>query len=163
MRAADSCSSAARPRARQRRGDPVQRGVGRRPGGVGDAPAATRRRRRRRPAARPGATASATPRSSRRVEQLVLGVGGVERVERRGGSARVGGARCWSATSASASSRSMPASTKRSMRRGEDVERLGQLRGRALGRGGRVVELVGQPGGHRAERGQPLAVVLDLR
>ena len=75
-------------------------------------------------------------------------------------SARAIASRC-SATSASASSRSMPASTNRPHRRAHDVERLGQLRrGAARGRR-RVVELVRQPGGHRAERGEPLAVLLD--
>ena len=41
------------------------------------------------------------------------------------------------------------------------VERLGQLSGRPLRRGGRVVQLVREAGGHRAERREPLAVVLD--
>ncbi len=41
------------------------------------------------------------------------------------------------------------------------VERLGELRGRAPRRRGRVVELVREAGGHRAQRGQPLAVLLD--
>ena len=47
-------------------------------------------------------------------------------------------------------------------RRPHHVERLGQLPRRALRRGGGVVELVSQPGRHRAERGQPLAVLLPF-
>ncbi len=40
-------------------------------------------------------------------------------------------------------------------------ERLRQLRGGTLRGGGGVVQLVREPGGHRAERGEPLAVLLD--
>src|SRR3954454_24147628 len=42
-----------------------------------------------------------------------------------------------------------------------DLERFHERAGRALGRGGGVVELVREPGGHRAERREPLAVGLD--
>ena len=47
-------------------------------------------------------------------------------------------------------------------RRPDHVERLGKLPRRALRRGGGVVQLVSQPGRHRAERGQPLAVLLPF-
>ena len=47
-------------------------------------------------------------------------------------------------------------------RRAHHVERLGQLPRRALRRGGGVVELVSEPGRHRAERGEPLAVLLPF-
>ena len=43
-------------------------------------------------------------------------------------------------------------------RRANHVERLSEIRRRALRGGSRVVELVRQPGGHCAERRQPLAV-----
>ena len=46
-------------------------------------------------------------------------------------------------------------------RRADHLERLGHLRGGARGGRGRVVELVGEPGGHRAQRGEALAVLLD--
>ena len=107
-------------------------------------------------AARRSATASATPRSSSRVEHRVLGVGGVERVERRalrGALERLAlereqllGVLALDAgldERASASSMTSSASTR--------------SRRRALGRGRRVVELVREPGRHRAERGEPLA------
>ena len=44
-------------------------------------------------------------------------------------------------------------------RRGEHVECLGQIGGGPSRGGRRVVELVREPGGHRPERGQPLAVL----
>jgi hypothetical protein len=46
---------------------------------------------------------------------------------------------------------------------GEHVERVGKVRRCALGRRGRVVELVGQAGRHRPERRQPVAIGLPLR
>jgi hypothetical protein len=42
-----------------------------------------------------------------------------------------------------------------------DLQRVGQLRGGALDRRRRVVELVREAGGHRAQRGEPLAIVVD--
>ena len=45
----------------------------------------------------------------------------------------------------------------------DDVERVGQLGAARARRGGRVVELVREAGGHRAQRGEPLAVLLDRR
>ena len=97
------------------------------------------------------------------LEQLVLGIGGVERVERgaaRGPLDRLARA----ARRALAASLALdPGLDEAAERRADDVERLGHLRGRAAGGGGRVVELVREPGGHRAERRQPLAVLLDRR
>ena len=48
-------------------------------------------------------------------------------------------------------------------RRGDHLERLDHLRGGAPRGGGGVVELVREAGRHRAERGEPLAVLLDAR
>ena len=66
------------------------------------------------------------------------------------------------ATSCSASARSMPDSTNRPMTdrapRGPRPDRLPRAWPPR-----RVVELVGQAGGHRAQRGQALAVLLDRR
>ena len=45
-------------------------------------------------------------------------------------------------------------------RRADDVERVGHVGGGALDRRGRVVELVREPGGHRPQRLQALAVLL---
>ena len=94
------------------------------------------------------------------VEDLVLGVGGVERADR----AR---ARRRARPPARAARRASPpgaldARTRRSGDRpAHDLERLDHLRRGALRGGGGVVELVREAGGELAERGEPLAVLLD--
>ena len=50
---------------------------------------------------------------------------------------------------------------ERPQRRVHHVQRLTQLLGRPPRRRRRVVQLVREPGGHRAERGEPLPVLLD--
>jgi hypothetical protein len=157
MRSVDSCSSAARPRAvsdaaTQRSAASV----------AGPASAATRRASRvdagggERLGERHG-SATPSPRGGRAARP--------RRRRRRARRARAPAARgerlALQRDEPPASSRSMPASTKRRSRALTDVERLGQLRGGAARGRGRVVELVREPGGHRAERGEPLAVLLD--
>ena len=46
-------------------------------------------------------------------------------------------------------------------RRADDVDRLDHLIGGTAGSRRGIVQLVREPGGHRAQRGQPLAVLLD--
>ena len=94
------------------------------------------------------------------LEQLVLGVGGVERVERGLRGRR--GERLALQRDERLGVLALDARLDEAAhRRADDVERVGQLGRGALGGGRRVVELVRQPGGHRAERGEPLAVLLD--
>ena len=112
MRCVDSCSSPARLRAVSDAATQRDGRIGGRPGERGDAvepgvvQAGGRQRLGEPPRVRDAQVLEA-------VEQLVLGVGGGERVERRARrAARSTASRC-SATSCSASSRSMPDSTKR--------------------------------------------------
>ena len=145
----------------ERRGDPAQRGVGRRAG-------ERVRRGRATPASTPAAASgsasrhgSATPSvlEARRAARPRRRRRRARRAPLRGGAGRA--PRAAARRAARPRSRSTPDSTKRADRRADDLQRLGQLRGRALGGGGRVVELVREAGRHRAERGEPLAVLLD--
>ena len=96
------------------------------------------------------------------VEELVLGVGGVERVELA--SARRGRARAWRGARRARRVGALDARLDEAADRpADDLERLDHLRGRALRGGGGVVELVREAGRQLAERGEPLAVLLDRR
>ncbi len=97
-----------------------------------------------------------------RLEHLVLGVGGVERPE---GAALGGGPHGLALQGHELLGlRALDARLDEPPDdRPEHLEGLGQIGCRALGRRGGVVELVGQAGGHRAQRGQALAVLLDRR
>ena len=162
MRSVDSLQLGRQAPGGERRRDPAQRGVGRRAGQLGDAveprlvDAGGRQRLGQAPrlgdAERLELRRAARPRRRRRRARRA----------RVAPSRRARAPRCCSATSPAASSRSTPDSTKRASRRADDVQRLGHARAaRAAGGGGRVVELVRQAGGHRAQRRQPLAVLLD--
>ena len=169
MRRVDSCSSAASAARRERRGDPAQRGAGRR-----------RRRARRRASSHSCVDAGgrerlgepprppATPSSSSASSSVVLGVGGVERVERASAPPRRSTASRCSATSSSA-----PARARRPPRRSAPTSTLSTSsasasRPRPRARGGRrVVELVREPGRHRARatraaRGSARCAVMRL-
>ena len=141
------------------RGDPAERGVGGRPGGRGDTvdpvlvEAGGDQRLDELPRLR-------HPELLEPRQQLVLGVGRIERAERGltlGARDRLPVQRdeCLGVAALDARLHE-PAH-----RRAHDLERLGHLRRGAARRRRRVVQLVGQPGGHRAERGQPLAVLLE--
>ena len=98
-----------------------------------------------------------------RLEQRVLGVGGVERRQRAlARAARSIASRCI-ATSSCACVALDPRVDEQPDRRGQHVERLGEIGGGAARGGGRVVELVREPGRHRAERREALAVLLARR
>ena len=94
------------------------------------------------------------------LEQRILGVGGVERVERGApGCAldrlRVQGDELRGILALDAGLHE-PA-----QRRADDVDCLHHLVGGTAGGGRGVVELVREPGGHRSERGEALPVLLD--
>ena len=120
---------------------------------------------RRRPAAASGSArrhGSATPSSSRRVEQLVLGVGRVERVERASRASARASASLLQLDEPLGLARARP----RTRRSAPIVELItssasASCAAGAPRRGGGVVQLVREPGRHRAERRQPLAVLLD--
>jgi hypothetical protein len=93
------------------------------------------------------------------VEQGILGVGRVERVERRAG----GAVRHGLLLQRDELRRLLTLDARLDEarhRRADDLDHLGHLGGRAARRGGRVVQLVREAGGHRAQRGEPLAVRL---
>jgi hypothetical protein len=104
----------------------------------------------------------ADPEVLERLAQLVLGVGGVECVQRR---AALRAAQCLGLERDQGLGRIAldPGLDEARDRADHDVDGLGQLHGRAARGRRRVVELVREPGGHRAERGEPLAVLLDRR
>jgi len=93
-------------------------------------------------------------------EQVVLGVGGVERVE---------ASRCGGPLDRLALQRDQllgfgaldPRLDEARDRRADRLEHLGHLRSCPAGSRGRIVELVREAGGHRPERGEPLAVLTD--
>ena len=94
------------------------------------------------------------------LQQRVLGVGGVERVERRApvrplDRLRVQGHELGGILALDAGFH------EAAQRRADDVDGLHHLPGGAARRRGRVVQLVREPCGHRAERGQPFAALLD--
>ena len=163
IRSVDSRSSAAELARGQRRGDPAQRA----PAVAG--PASSCDLRRATPSSTPAAASgsasrhgSATPSVLERVEHLVLGVGGVERDRARCASARVAAPRAGASTSSSRLL-ALDARLRRTRPSVEPSTSSASARsaGGALGGRGRVVELVREPGGHRAERREPLAVLLD--
>jgi hypothetical protein len=140
-------------------GDPAEGGVGRRAGRARDAvePVLRDAGAGQRLGKAPGL---GDAESFEAFQQLLLGVGGVQGVELRTGGGAV--------------DRLLPEGEQRlgvgALQAGldeaahggaDDVERLGELRGGALGRSGGVVELVGEPGRHRAQGGEPLALLLD--
>ena len=160
MREAESCSSAARPRAvsdaaTQRSAAPVAG-----PASVAHLGQPGARRRRPPPAARPGARprgrrgprgarASRPRRRRRRAPSSAVAL------PRRARAPRAAGRRA-----ARRRSRSTPGLHELAERRADDVERVGQVGRGALDGRGRVVELVGEPRRHRPQRLQALAVLL---
>ena len=116
------------------------------------------------PAAASGPTTrqgSGTPSSSRRLDQLLLGIARLESLQLV---AALGGLeRLAVQLDQLLGLRALDPRVHEAVdRRPHHVERLGQLPRRALRGGGGVVELVSQPGRHRAERGEPLAVLLPF-
>ena len=146
---------------RQRRGDPAERCISRRPGQRGDAAqpvlvdAGGGQRLGEPPRLRHAERLEA-------LEQRILGVGGIERVQR--GAARRALDRLRVQRDEPGGILALDAGLdEASQRRADDVDRLHHLIGGAPGSRRGIVELVRQARGHRAERRQPLAVLLDRR
>ena len=120
------------------------------------------RRHRRPPAALQGATRPRRPRSSRR-SRSASSASAASSASSAVRDPIPSTASRWSPMSTAASSRSTPAFTNSPTAPRDDLHRLLQLHRRALGGRRGVVELVGEPRGHLAQRREALAVALDRR
>ena len=159
MRSVDSRSSATRPWAVER---PLLSSTA--AGVAGPASAAmrpaSRRRRRPRPAARRGANASATPSARARSRNSSSASAASSAVE-RGALCGVAHGLLAELGDRPAPARSTPASTNALSVEPITSSASASWAADAPGRRGRVVQLVGQSRGHRAQRGQALPVLLD--